>query len=173
MSAILSILYIIIANKENGDGGITNYNDENNYFYANGTDFKRLSDTIFNGIFLFMNIYFSVILLYAISKKRKKAKLGIIEDLDYGHHNLKVVLMFIINSLMFVESYLIIYDIMPDDSIDLIYLISCLLVDLYYTINKIIIKETLKIFCKNYYNKKYPQINKKQSIGTDYDDDAD
>ena len=49
---------------------------------------------------------------------------------------------------MFVESYLIIYDIMPADFIDLTYLISCLLVDLYYTINKIIIKETMKIFCR-------------------------
>ena len=31
----------------------------------------------------------------------------------------------------------------------------------YYTINKIIIKETMKIFCKGLYNKKYPQIKKR------------
>ena len=172
ISIVLSILYIIFADKENADGGITNYNGESMYFYVSGTDFKTLSDTIFNGIFLFMNVYFSVVLLIVITKKRKKAKLGIIEDLDYGHHNLKIVLMFLINSFMFVESYLIIYDKMPDDFIDLIYLISCLLVDLYYTINKIIIKETLKLFCKKYYDKKYPQIKKQASIGIDSDDDA-
>ena len=81
--------------------------------------------------------------------------------------------MFIINSYMFVESYLIIYDIMPDDFIDLTYLISCLLVDLYYTINKIIIKETMKIFCKKLYNKKYPVFKKRNTTEINLDDDDD
>jgi hypothetical protein len=101
--------------------------------------------------------------------------LGIIEDLDYGHHNLKIVLMFIINSYMFVESYLIIYDIMPADFIDLTYLISCLLVDLYYTINKIIIKETMKIFCRKLYDKKYPVYKRRNTadINLEEDDDED
>ena len=71
ISIALSILYIIIADKEIGDGGITNYNDENIYFYVTGTDFKTLSDTIFNGIFLFLNVYFSVVLLV---EKKKKSK---------------------------------------------------------------------------------------------------
>ena len=76
-----------------------------------------------------------------------------------------------INSAMFVESYLIIFDKLPYDIIDLIYLISCLLVDFYYTINKIIIKETMKIFCKKYYDKKYPEIKKTSSISVDEDDE--
>ena len=77
---------------------------------------------------------------------------------------------------MFGISYLIIYDKIPADFIDLIYLISCFLVDLYYTINKIIIKETMKIFCKDLYQKKYPEIKKRNTIdlGTgDGDDDDD
>ena len=169
---ILSITYIIIAEIENGDGGITNYDKLNIYFYASGTDFKILADTIFNGVFLFFNLFFSIVLLIYITRKRKQASLGIIEDLDYGHHNLKIILMFIINSVMFVESYLIIYDKMPSNIRDLIYLISCLLVDLYYTINKIIIKETMKIFCKRYHDKKYPEIKKDESIDIgDYSDD--
>ena len=62
--------------------------------------------------------------------------------------------MFIVNSSIFIESFLIIYDKFPLDEVDLIYLISCLLLLLYYTINKIVIRETLKIFCKKEYEDK-------------------
>ena len=172
ISFILALLYIIIANSQQGEGGITNYEDTSIYFYAMDTDFKSTSDTIFNGIFLLFNLYYSIILLIYIAKKRKKVRLGIIEDLDYGHHTLKIVLMFIINSSLFIESDLIIYDKIPDHLIDLIYIITCLLVDLYYAINKIIIKEMMKIFCKKYYDKKYPKIKKVSSIEVD-DDEGD
>lgn len=170
ISAALTILYIIIANKEVGDGGITNFNGKNNYFYVIGTDLKVLCDTIFNGVFLFVNVFCSVVLLIFLSQKKKKAELGIIEDLDYGHHHLKIILMFILNSMMFIESFLIIYDKMPSDYIDLIYVISCLLLDLYYAINKIIIKETMRIFCFKLYNKKYPDIKDADTVGVENDE---
>ena len=170
ISAALTILYIIIANKEVGDGGITNFNGKNNYFYVIGTDLKVLCDTIFNGVFLFVNVFCSVVLLIFLSQKKKKAELGIIEDLDYGHHHLKIILMFILNSMMFIESFLIIYAKMPSDYIDLIYVISCLLLDLYYAINKIIIKETMRIFCFKLYNKKYPDIKDADTVGVENDE---
>ena len=170
ISAALTILYIIIANKEIGDGGITNFDGKNNYFYVIGTDLKVLCDTIFNGVFLFVNVFCSVVLLIFLSQKKKKAELGIIEDLDYGHHHLKIILMFILNSMMFIESFLIIYDKMPSDYIDLIYVISCLLLDLYYAINKIIIKETMRIFCFKLYNKKYPDIKDADTVGVENDE---
>ena len=170
ISAALTILYIIIANKEVGDGGITNFDGKNNYFYVIGTDLKVLCDTIFNGMFLFVNVFCSVVLLIFLSQKKKKAELGIIEDLDYGHHHLKIILMFILNSMMFIESFLIIYDKMPSDYIDLIYVISCLLLDLYYAINKIIIKETMRIFCFKLYNKKYPDIKDADTVGVENDE---
>ena len=93
ISFILALLYIIIANSQQGEGGITNYEDTSIYFYTIDTDFKSISDTIFNGIFLLFNLYYSIILLIYIAKKRKKVRLGIIEDLDYGHHTLKIVLL--------------------------------------------------------------------------------
>ena len=91
------------------------------------------------------------------SNKRKEASLGIIEDLDYGQHHTKVICMFIFNSLLFIESYLIIYDKFPTDEVDLIYLITCIVILL-------LMKETCRIFCKNYYDKKYPTIKKNNSI---------
>ena len=72
--------------------------------------------------------------------------------------------------MMFIESFLIIYDKMPSDYIDLIYVISCLLLDLYYAINKIIIKETMRIFCIKLYNKKYPDIKDADTVGVENDE---
>ena len=80
--------------------------------------------------------------------------------------------MFIINSLLFVESYLIINDIITK-YVDVIYLITCIVIDIYYTMNKIIIKETMKIFCRKWYDKKYPLIKKNDSITDDDDEDED
>jgi hypothetical protein len=151
--------------------GKTNYNGQSIYYYCDSSDTKELIDTIFNSVFLFINTIFTIILLIYISGKKKDAKLGLIEDLDYGHHHTKIVFMFIINSLLFVESYLIINNIISN-YVDVIYLISCIVIDIYYTMNKIVIKETMKIFCRKAYDKKYPLIKKNDSI-TDDDDDED
>jgi hypothetical protein len=151
--------------------GKTNYDNDSIYYYCGSSDTKELIDTIFNSVFLFINTIFTIILLIYISGKKKDAKLGLIEDLDYGHHHTKIVFMFIINSLLFVESYLIINDIISN-YVDVIYLISCIVIDIYYTMNKIVIKETMKIFCRKAYDKKYPLIKKNDSI-TDDDDDED
>ena len=142
---------------------ITNYKEENGYdgnkyyYYKaeEGKHYKKIIDTAFNTVFLLINIICISLLLFYISHKKKQASLGLIEDLDYGYHYTKFGFMFIINSTLFVESYLIIFNKIAIENIDIIYLSTCLVVDLFYTINKIIIKETLKIFCTKIYNKKY------------------
>lgn len=154
VSVILSLLYIII-------GKTISYGL---YYYCGDSHTKRISDTIFNAVFLLINCFCCIILLIFISKKKKEASLGIIEDLDYSHHHTKIILMFIVNSILFIESYLIIYDSFPLDEVDLIYLITCILALAYYTINKITIKETLRIFCPKYYEKKYPTVKKDDTL---------
>ena len=140
--------------------GITNYEGDNIYYYCRGPEKKQMIDCIFDSVFLFFNTIFIGLLLIFISTKKRDASLGIIEDLDYGHHHTKILLMFFVNTFTFVESYLIIYDILPSEYIDLIYLSTCLGIDLYYTINKIIIKESMKIFCRKAYDKRYPPSKK-------------
>ena len=169
INLIIGIALSIVFLKLNG---ITNYGGESNYYYCGSDKTKELIDTIFNSVFLFINSIFTIILLIYISGKQKDAKLGLIEDLDYGHHHTKILFMFIINSLLFVESYLIINDIISN-YVDVIYLISCIVIDIYYTMNKIVIKETMKIFCRKAYDKKYPLIKKNDSITDDDDDDDD
>ena len=160
---LITILYFCILH------GITNYEDGyyegNKYYYVKGGNFKKIVDTIFNSIFLFFNTIFICILILFIHKRKQQANLGLIEDLDYGHHYMKILLMFFFNSALFIESYLIIYNKIKIENIDIIYLTTCLFVDLYYTINKIIIKETLRIFCVNIYNKKYGRkSNRNESL---------
>lgn len=131
------------------------------YWYCSDPFGKVLTDVIFNSIFLFLNTIFTLLILIYFSIKKEEATKGYIEDLEYKHYFTKILFMFIVNSLAFIESYLIIYDKLPvpDNYIDLVYLITCLIIDLYYNLNRKILKETLKIFCKKTYDKKYPQNN--------------
>lgn len=161
LSVIISIIYM-----KNGEG-IANYN---NYFYCGDSSVKRYFDTSFNGVFLLGNLVLAILLLTFISTKKKEVSLGLIENLDYGHHFIKILIMLIINSLLFIESYLIIYDkldfMLP--GLDLLYLSTCLIILLFYSINKIIIKETLRILCPAYYKKLYPSVKRNSSLLDDF-----
>jgi hypothetical protein len=147
---VLTTLYIIF-------GGKTDYDEKNKYFYCGGSNFKQFADPIFDSIFLLINIIYFVNLLAYFSKKKKEASIGETEDLNYGKSFTKFLLMSIINTITFVESYLIIFNIIPIKYIDIIYLSTCLAIDLVYNINDITIKETAKIFCKKIYEEKYKE----------------
>ena len=59
-------------------------------------------------------------------------------------------MMFIANSLMFIEYYFIIWCKLPFSNIgcDLIYAITCLIINLIYAVNEKIIKVSKKIFSR-------------------------
>lgn len=138
------------------------------YYCYSELSYKKPLDVTFNSIFLAINSFSIIIMLIYMFNKKEKAEEGMIEDLGYNHHYWKILLMFIVNSLGFIVSYLIIYDIMDvlEEYIDLVYLSICLLIDLFYTFNKIIYKETLKIFCKKIYDEKYPENKSNKTNGT-------
>ena len=85
--------------------------------------------------------------------------------------------MLIINPLLFIQIYLIIFQVIHNSAVvDLLYLSILMIIDFLYSFNKIIYKETLKIFCKNIYKKKFEDI--KTELGDkghqdDEDDDED
>ena len=158
--SVLTTLYIII-------GGKTDYEEKNKYFYCGISVFKYYADPIFDSIFLLLNIIFFVKLLTYFSKKKKEVSQGETEDLDYGKNFTKFLLMSIVNTITFVESYLIIFEKIPIQYIDIIYLSTCLIIDLVYNINDITIKETVKIFCKKTYEEKYRETGKDDSLLSD------
>ena len=143
----IAISFFIISQK------ITNYKDidyeGNSYYYYEGLPhIKKGIDIIFNSIFFCLNSYSVIRALLFTYRQKKQASLGLIEDLDYGYYYSKILRMLFFNSIIFIISFLIIFQKIPIQYIDLIYLTTCLIIDLSYTINKKIKKETLKIFCK-------------------------
>ena len=144
ISIILASIYISYGKVEYGI-----------YSYSSDSELKRVIDPTFIGILIFVNLFCIIILLVYVSGKKKEAAKGLIEDLDYGHHFIRILLMFFVNMLTFIEQYLIIYDVLDGlhIDIDLLYLTTCLIIDLFYTINKTIYEETLKIFCHKNINK--------------------
>ena len=147
------------------------------YFGNDDSDFKITSDTILNTIYILINLYCILVLFRYISRKKKEAAKGLIEDSDYKHHYIKILIMLIINPLLFIQIYLIIFQVIHNSAVvDLLYLSILMIIDFLYSFNKIIYKETLKIFCKNIYKKKFDDI--KTELGDkghqdDEDDDED
>ena len=165
ISLIISMFYIIFPSE------LANYGD---YFYcADFGTLKKIFDIVFNGFFLLITLALTLLLLGYIGTKKKEVSLGLIEDLDYGHHFTKILIMFIVNSLLFVESFLIIFDAFPLDNVDLFYLGLCLVILLYYTINRKVIEETMKIFCYNYYKKNYGNKKRNGSNSITEDDEEE
>ena len=65
------------------------------------------------------------------------------------HELIRMILMTIANTIMYIESFLIVWDKLPvpDEYIDLVYIITCLIINFIYAINSLVIQETKKIFC--------------------------
>jgi hypothetical protein len=154
------------------------------YCYCESSKFKELADPILNGIYLLINLYCILVLFRYISRKKKEAESGLIEDLDYKHHYVKILLMLFVNPLLFIEIFIIVHaDSFIENNlilnifylvIDIVYLTTLLLIDLVYSLNKIIFKETLKIFCKKTYKEKFEKIKKALGDkGQHEDDDED
>ena len=139
ISIILATTYIII-------GGRTSYGI---YWYCGDNSVKKIIDPIFVGILIAINSFCILILLGYLYNKINKVSKGEIEDLDYCHNFTRVLLMFFVNMLTFIEQYLIIFDVFDfnEVNVDFIYLSTCLIIDLYYTLNKTIYDETCFIFC--------------------------
>ena len=156
ISALLTIIYLT-------DG--THPPTNRYYHYVNNTYDKKILDLIFDSIFLAPNFYCSVVLFFFTCKKRKDAQNGLIEDLNYTHTFLRVILMIILNIITFLESYLIILGILEGVKTDVIYLLTCLVIDLYNSLNKTVFKETLKIFCSKTYEEKLEKVNSLKLLG--------
>ena len=145
ISIILATIYIIV-------GGRTPYGI---YWYCGDSSIKKIIDPIFIGILIAINLFCILILLGYLYNKINKVSKGEIEDLDYCHNFTRVLLMFFVNMLSLIEQYLIIYDVFDYNvvNVDFIYLSTCLIIDLFYTLNKTIYDETCFIFCNKHIKK--------------------
>ena len=128
--------------------GVVSYS---NVCYVKGTDFKETIDTMITFllymIFLFCSIK-SIILLVrnikelSLTNNSSKAHLG---------HFYRMILSLYLSSVFFLVSILIINDslFLDDNYIDLSYITICLGMDLFYTMNQTVVKETKNLFSCN------------------------
>ena len=120
------------------------------YNYVDDLGNKGTFDTIFNSVFLGLNTFFCIIIILNICIRKEEIEKEMLNENEYEHDLYRIIIIFIANSFIYIKFFLIIYDKLPvpDNYIDLVYIITCLIINLIYTINKVVIKETKKIFCK-------------------------
>ena len=131
------------------------------YWYTKDNSIKKIFDNIFNSVFLTLNTFFCIIVIINICIRKEEIEKEMLNENDYEHDLNRMIIIFITNTLIYVESFIIIHDVIKIKGvyIDLIYLVSCLIVTLIYSINKFVINETKKIFCKKVLLKSKPKIN--------------
>lgn len=175
ISGIVSIVLTSIYLKEG-----VHQPDKRYYFYVNQDSFKFFADIVFDSVFFVPTFFCCLILLCYIYRKKREAQSGLIEDIDYSRRFIRVSLLFWLNMATFTESYLIIFGVLQGEFADFIYLMTCLIIDLYNSINRTVIKETLKIFCKDTYEEKLEKVDSLKLLGNanaedigDKDDDED
>jgi hypothetical protein len=122
---------------------------------------KKILEIIFCSVIFIVNVFFLVVVISHISRKRKEAKAGLIEDLGYGKQLLRFSFIFSVNVIAIVVSGVII-NFGNDFGLEnyskysqIVYLVVCFVIDMCFMVNKTVYQETLKIFCK----KKYYAIN--------------
>ena len=144
------------------------------YYYCGGSERKgkKITDTIFDTFYFVLNLFCIIFLIIFISNKKNQADSGKIEDFDYKHNLIRIILLFLLNLATFLESYLIIYGKLTGLTADLVYLPTCFLIDIYNSFNKIVLIETMKIFCKKKYEQ-YEKINKEEKSEITDDDEND
>ena len=166
ITSILSGIYIFAF-------GLTIYG---NYYYCDDPEgnIKKYIDTVFNSIYVLINIVCLADTLCYIWNKRKEQTFEDIQDFDFKRFLRRTIIMFILNNWAFCLSYLIIYDqidIPIEQSIDIIYLTTCFAITLFNAINRTVWKETQVIFCnKTFDEKKDYQL---KAIRTYDEDDED
>jgi len=162
ISVVLTIIYII-----NGSIALVS---NRRYLYCQGSKSKEILDPIFNSVYLIANLYCSIFLLMYLFRKIKDVENGLTEDYDYKYNFKKTLIMTLLNLITFLESYLIIFDVLSGEATDLIYLITLFIIILYNCLNKTTLKEAMKIFCIDKYKRIYGNEENKNNKEEDEDD---
>ena len=149
--------------------GTVNYN----VCYVKGGYFKETTDTIVMSILFVIYLYSSVNSLLFLLRNIKELSLNNSSINGYLIHFYRIFVSLFLSSLSFLITLLIINDslFMNDDFIDICFISTCLVIDLFYTLNITIIKETIKLCCC-----KVEQLTEKEfydSEESDNDNDND
>ena len=148
LSAIISIS---LAGVFISDGVI--HKEDKLYCYGNNDVFyKKIIDTVYDGVLLFINVLCLIVIIINSSIYTKKAKISGLENTYYEHNFTQALIKFVVNALTYVISFLIIYRCLSGTGMsDFTYLMNCIIVDVVYCFNKAVIREICKLFCHKKY----------------------
>ena len=99
ISAVITSLFIWIPNEL--------YEGSSYYYCVNKWKGKIIIDVVFNSILLCLNFFCIVVLLVYFSKKKKEVESGKIEDYGYKEKFIRFLILFFINILFIIESFLL------------------------------------------------------------------
>ena len=145
---------------------VDNLDDDNDGEIKKRALASKIIETIFCGANLIVIVFFLVIVILHISKKRREAKAGLIQDLGYGKQLLRFSLIFSVNTIAIIfEGVIVNFNkelglSSYNKYCAIVFLIICFLIQLCFMINKTVYKETLKIFCK----KRYQETDEESKI---------
>ena len=174
LSLIMAILFIL--------NGVTSYDDVCYVRYQkedNEPDIKInkvVTDTIVTFILFFINIYCIIRLLFYIHKIIRESEINIENNNEkknikkYSYYFWNYFIDFLLTSLTFIMVILIILDKFFDNDnvISLSYVILSLLIVIFFTINRRVLKEGKKIIlCKDNEKNKNKQNNDDEDNGED------
>ena len=121
--------------------------------YILGGPNKEIPDTILTSILFILYLYFTLKSILFLAKNMKELSLKAIEkeyNKTFSFHYFRMIISLILCSAFFIVTLLIINDSLffGYDYIDLTFITLCLIIDLFFTLNQTVIKQTLKCFNK-------------------------
>lgn len=127
-----------------------------NYFkvcYILGGPKKEIPDTILTSILFIFYLYFTLKSILFLAKNMKELSLKSVEKKyirTFTFHYFRMAISLILCSAFFIVTILIINDSLffGYDYIDITFITLCLIIDLFFTLNQTVIKQTLKCFNK-------------------------
>ena len=127
--------------------------------YVNGGPPKEIHDYIITGILFLIYLYCTLKTILFLIKNIKNIKEESVEreyKKTFSLHFYRMLLSLFLCSTFFVVSILIINDSLffPYEYIDLTFITLCLIIDLFYTLNRTVIRQTMKCFKKDDENEK-------------------
>ena len=121
--------------------------------YVNGGAPKEIPDSILTGILFLIYLYCTLKTILFLIKNIKNIKGDNEREYQktFSLHFYRMLLSLFLCSLFFLVTLLIINDslLFSYDYIDLTFITLCLFIDLFYTLNRTVVKQTLKCFRKD------------------------
>lgn len=164
VSSILTIIIIFIAKLK-----VIKY-----YCYIGDVTREiKIIEYLFHGILFLINCVCLLPVICFLRTKKREAESGQIEDLDYKHHLCKMITLFILSAGML--GFSVYFNLANEKNVDfddIIFVIYSFILDLVFCINRALVKETLKIFCKKTYKEKFGKV-KSMKLFSDIDNYED